>query len=209
MIRVLVVDDHDIVRFGISSFLETMPDITVIGEASNGQEAVVKALELSPDVILMDLLMPIKSGVEALAALQEAKSTSRVVVLTSSVDDKSVLDAVRAGALSYVLKTTSAAKLADIIRRAAAGEPTLDADVQKIILGQVKGTKPALWTELTDRELAVLRLIATGYSNQEIADALGIGIKTVKTHVSNIFIKLDVQDRTQAAIYAIRHQLAE
>lgn len=209
MIRVLIVDDHDIVRFGLKSYLETVEDIEVVGEAENGQIAVELAQTLDPDVILMDLIMPVKSGVEAIQALKASGCESRVVVLTSSVDDKSVLEAVQAGALSYVLKTSTAKQLAYVIQQAAAGEPALDAQVQKALLGQMQGpTKAELWQELTDRELEVLQAIAKGQSNQEIADGLGIGIKTVKTHVSNIFIKLDVQDRTQAAIYAIRHQLA-
>lgn len=209
MIRVLIVDDHELVRMGLSSYLETMDDMEVIGEAKNGNEAVQLAMAWQPDVILMDLLMPEKSGVEALAELQTAGSPSRVVVLTSSVEDKQVLDAVRAGAFSYLLKTSSAGQVATAIRKAARGESVLDDLVQKSIVGQFRSGAPrALWEELTERELDVLKELATGKNNQEIADCLQIGIKTVKTHISSIFIKLEVQDRTQAAIYAIRHHLA-
>lgn len=209
MIRVLIVDDHDIVRLGLTSYLETIADIEVVGEAANGEMAVQMAMQVQADVILMDLFMPIMSGVEAIIELKRRGCSSQIVVLTSSVEDRLVLDAVRAGALSYILKTSTAEQVGTVIRQAASGQPNLDAQVQKALIGQMQGqTQSALWEELTERELQVLRAIATGQNNQEIADSLGIGIKTVKTHVSNIFIKLEVQDRTQAAIYAIRHQLA-
>ncbi|MFD1674473.1 response regulator [Alicyclobacillus fodiniaquatilis] len=209
MIRVLIVDDHDIVRLGLTSYLETIADIEVVGEAANGEMAVQMAMQLQADVILMDLFMPIMSGVEAIIELKRRGCSSQIVVLTSSVEERLVLDAVRAGALSYILKTSTAEQVGTVIRQAASGQPNLDAQVQKALIGQMQGqTQSALWEELTERELQVLRAIATGQNNQEIADSLGIGIKTVKTHVSNIFIKLEVQDRTQAAIYAIRHQLA-
>lgn len=209
MIRVLIVDDHELVRMGLSSYLETMDDIEVVGEAENGREAVELALELTPDVILMDLLMPEKSGVEAIAELQSAGSASKVVVLTSSLEDKQVLEAVRAGALSYLLKTSSAGQVAEAVRKGARGESVLDNLVQKSLVNHFhSGHQPELWKQLTERELDVLKALATGKNNQEIADALRIGVKTVKTHISSIFIKLEVQDRTQAAIYAIRHNLA-
>lgn len=208
MIRVLIVDDHELVRMGLSSYLDTMEDIEVVGEARNGEEAVQMGLSLAPDVILMDLLMPGKSGIEVIVDLQEAGAQSKVVVLTSSVVDKHVLEAVRAGALSYVLKTSSASQVAAAVRKAAQGEAVLDDLVQRSIVGHLhSGQRQELWEELTQRELDVLEALATGKNNQEIADALGIGIKTVKTHISSIFIKLEVQDRTQAAIYAIRHHL--
>ncbi|WAH37788.1 response regulator [Alicyclobacillus dauci] len=208
MIRVLLVDDHDIVRLGLSTYLETVDDIEVVGEASNGQMAVDLARRLQPDVILMDLLMPVKSGVEAIRELSASGCTSRIVVLTSTVDDKSVLEAVRAGALSYILKTSPPHELTTVIRQASQGLPTLDSKAQKTLMGQVQAqNERELWQDLTDRELDVLRAIGTGKNNQEIADSLGIGIKTVKTHVSNVLLKLCVQDRTQAAIYAIRKEL--
>jgi two-component system, NarL family, response regulator LiaR len=208
MIRVMVVDDHDIVRTGLCSYLDTIDDMEVVAEASNGEEAIDLALEHKPDVILMDLLMPKKNGVEATLELKQRGCPSRIVVLTSSVEDAWVFAAVRAGALSYVLKTSSASQVVQAIRQAAAGEAMLDAQVQKALVQQVRAqSTPELWQDLTERELDVLRLIASGQNNQEIADSLGIGVKTVKTHVSNLFLKLGVGDRTQAAIYAIRHQL--
>lgn len=209
MIRVLLVDDHDIVRLGLRTYLGTIADIEIVGEARNGVEAVKLGCELQPDVILMDLLMPVMPGVEAIRQLRSAGCISHIVVLTSSIDDAMVIEAVRAGASSYVLKTSTASQLATAIQRAAHGEPTLDAQVQKTLLGQMQtSVKPEPWQELTEREQEVLRALATGQSNQEIATTLGIAVKTVKTHVGNIFVKLDVQDRTQAAIYAIRKGLA-
>lgn len=209
MIRVLLVDDHDIVRLGLRTYLRTVGGIDIVGEARDGQEAVQKGCELAPDVILMDLLMPVMSGVEAIRALKAAGCQSHIVVLTSSIDDAMVVDAVRAGASSYVLKTSTASQLAAVIERAALGEPTLDAQVQKTLLGQMHAsTQMEPWQELTEREREVLQALATGQSNQEIAMTLGIAVKTVKTHVGNVFVKLDVQDRTQAAIYAIRKGLA-
>lgn len=208
MVRVLIVDDHEIVRLGLASYLETVPEIEVIGEAENGAEAVTKALSEGPDVILMDLLMPIKSGVEAIRDLQAAGCKSRIVVLTSSSDDKLVLEAVRAGALSYLLKTSSAPQVATAVLRAAGGQSVLDDLVQRSLLGHFQTQHESeLWEQLTERELDVLKSLASGKNNQEIADFLGIGVKTVKTHISSIFIKLEVQDRTQAAIYAIRHEV--
>ena len=164
----------------------------------HGYRAVELGLSLKPDVILMDLLMPGLAGVEAIGELIRGGSTSRIVVLTSSVDDRMVLAAIRAGAFSYILKTSSAEQLAQAIRLAVAGYPTFDGPVQRVLLGQVQGNageQPLAY--LTDWEMDVLKGIAAGNSNQEIADSLGIGIKTVKTHVSNILMKLDVQDRTQ------------
>lgn len=208
MIRVLIVDDHDIVRTGLRSYLETLDDIEVVGEAGNGEMAIKLALDLVPDVILMDLLMPGKNGVEATIELKELGCPSRIIVLTSSVEDSWVISAVRAGALSYVLKTSTASQVVRAIRQAATGEPMLDAKVQRALVQQVRADSVIeLWQSLTERELDVLRAIASGQSNQEIADELGIGIKTVKTHVGNIFLKLGVADRTQAAIYAIRKEL--
>lgn len=208
MIRVLIADDHAFVRLGLSTYLQTVGDMEVVGEAEHGHRAVELGLSLKPDVILMDLLMPGISGVEAIRELAEGGCTSRIVVLTSSVDDGMVLAAIRAGAFSYILKTSSAEQLAQAIRQAVLGYPTFDGPVQRVLLGHVQGdANEQPLADLTDREMDVLKGIASGKSNQEIAEALGIGIKTVKTHVSNILMKLDVQDRTQAAIYAIRHNV--
>lgn len=208
MIRVLVVDDHEIVRTGLCSYLETIDDIEVIGEAANGTQAVDMGLALSPDVILMDLLMPGKTGIEATKELRLRSCPSRIVVLTSSVDDSLVLEAIHAGALSYLLKTSSGDELVLTIRRANYNESVLDLHVQHSLVDHLYGNaKHEPWQELTDRELDVLKAIASGKSNQEIAESLYIGVKTVKPHVSSIFVKLGVQDRTQAAIYAIKHEL--
>lgn len=209
MIRVLLVDDHPLVRFGLHSYLNTEVDLEIIGEAENGKTAVAMAAETKPDVILMDLLMPEMNGLEATEAIMALNLPIKIVVLTSSLDDEKIIQALRCGAAGYILKTTPAAKVADSIRAAAAGESVLDAEVQKrVIQGLQQPSERPLWQSLTDRELDVLRGIATGKNNQEIADWLGIGVKTVKTHVSNILSKLDVLDRTQAAIYALKQGIA-
>jgi len=193
---------------GLTAFLDSEEDIRVIGHAIDGRDAIEKAMALQPDVILMDLLMPTCSGIDATTSLKAQACRSRVVMLTSSMDDAFVVQALRAGACSYVLKTSPATHVVQAIRAATRGESVLDAEIQQKIVGQLQETtlrKPE--SELTVRERDVLQGIAAGRNNQEIADSLGIGIKTVKTHVSNIFIKLGVFDRTQAAIYAIRNHL--
>lgn len=205
MIRVLLVDDHDIVRLGLRTYLNTLDAFEVVGEARDGEEAVALGCNLHPDVILMDLFMPVKSGVEAIRELRQRGCKSHIVALTSSVDDRIALEALRSGASSYVLKTSTANELAVVIERAARGEATLDATAQKALLGEVRTqAKSEPWETLTTREQDVLRLVAIGQNNQEIANTLHISVKTVKTHIGNILMKLDVQDRTQAAIYAIR-----
>ncbi len=206
MIRVLIVDDHELVRLGLRSYLDTEPDITVVGEVADGASAVSMAEETQPDVVLMDLLMPGMSGVEATREIAQRRIPARVVILTSSLDDERMIQALRAGALSYLLKTSSAQTVVNAIRAAKDGTPVLDAAAQKQIVTGLHGQTVAGW-DLTDREKDVLRGVAAGKNNQEIADDLLIGVKTVKTHVSNILAKLAVSDRTQAAIYAIRHHL--
>jgi NarL family two-component system response regulator LiaR len=208
MVRVLLVDDHQVVRLGLRSYLETEEDITVVAEARDGHEAVELAAKLQPDVILMDLIMPNMNGIEATQKIHAADLRARVVVLTSSLDDERMIQALRAGAMSYILKTAPAEQVVSAVRKATRGESVLDGQVQQRLIGELQSvntSKP--WEDLTERERDVLKGIAAGKSNQEIGDALGIGIKTVKTHVSNIFIKIGVLDRTQAAIYAIRHHL--
>ncbi|KPV44912.1 response regulator [Alicyclobacillus ferrooxydans] len=208
MIRVLIADDHPLVRLGMRSFLETEGDMTVVGEAVNGQEAVELVTKQTPDVVLMDLLMPVMNGIDATKLIRTQHPDTEVVILTSSLDDERMVQALRAGALSYILKTTPAEAVAHTLRRASRHESVLDPQVQQTLVGELRSpTGPKPWEELTERERDVLRGIAAGRNNQEIADQLGIGIKTVKTHVSNIFLKLDVLDRTQAAIYAIRNHL--
>lgn len=208
MIRVVIVDDHEVVRMGLRSYLATEPDISVVGEVASG-DAVVEMVNLGQaDVVLMDLIMPGMSGIEATAAIRMAQLSARVVILTSSLDDERMIQALRAGALSYILKTSPAEQVVAAIRAAAAGTSVLDPQVQQLLVGELQSAwTPKPWEELTHRERDVLKAIASGKNNQEIADSLEIGIKTVKTHVSNIFMKLGVLDRTQAAIFAIKNGL--
>jgi NarL family two-component system response regulator LiaR len=204
-ISLLITDDHALVRQGTRAFLELQPDISVIGEAGSGEEAVRMAAELAPDVVLMDLVMPGIGGVEATRQVKQVSPHSQVIVLTSYHDDEYIFSALRAGALSYVLKDVGPDELADTVRKAALGEsklhPRVAARVVQELRGARKGT-PNLFTDLSDRELEVLRLIADGRSNAEIADKLVISEKTVKGHVSNILGKLHMLDRTQAAVFA-------
>jgi two-component system, NarL family, response regulator LiaR len=208
-IRVLIVDDHGVVREGLRAYLELEPDIQVVGEARDGQEGVQRAQELQPDVVLMDLMMPRMDGVEATAAIKEQQPEMHVIVLTSFVDDDRVVPAIRAGATSYLLKDVAAADLARAIRGARAGQAQLHPEVARRLMQQVTTPrKVEAITQLTDREAEVLRLLAEGRSNKEIARSLVVSERTVKGHVSNILGKLGLQDRTQAALYAVRHGLA-
>jgi len=208
VIRVLLVDDHEMVRMGLAAFLATTPDIEVVGEADNGKEGVRLARELKPDVILMDLVMEEMDGIEATKQITKENPEAKIIVLTSFVDDEKVYPVIEADAMSYLLKTTRAPQIAEAIRAAYKGESVLEAKVTNKMMQRMRAKEEKLPHEdLTERELEVLRLIAEGKTNQEIADQLVIGIKTVKTHVSNILAKLDVEDRTQAAIYAHRHSL--
>jgi len=207
-ITVLVVDDHHLVRQGVRDFLETQSDLMVIGEAGTGDEAVRLAGQYVPDVILMDLIMP--GGVDGVEATRQVKKISprtQVVVLTSYHDDEHIFPAIRAGALSYVLKDIGSAELAEVVRKAAQGEAVINPRVAARLVQEVRGSRemiPNPFTELTDREMEVLRLIAEGQSNASIAEQLVISEKTVKGHVSNILGKLHLGDRTQAAVYAWR-----
>jgi len=208
MIRVMLVDDHEMVRMGLAAYLSTEDDIEVVGEASSGEEGVRLAVELKPDVILMDLVMEGIGGVEATRRIREACSSCKVIVLTSFIDDEKVYPVIEAGAFSYLLKTSRAVEIARAIRSAAAGEPVLESRVANKLMARFRsGSESLPHEQLTPRELEVLLLIGKGKSNQEIADELIIGIKTVKTHVSNILSKLGVEDRTQAAIYVHQHHL--
>ncbi|MEB1808009.1 MAG: response regulator transcription factor [Bacillaceae bacterium] len=208
MIKVLLVDDHEMVRMGLSAYLSTEEDIEVIGEASNGKEGVALALQLQPDVILMDLVMEVMDGIEATKQITNQLPTVKVIVLTSFVDDEKVYPVIEAGAFSYLLKTTRAPEIAQAIRAAFEGESVVESQVTNKMMQRMRTQqKKLLHEELTPRELDVLKLIGIGKTNQEIADELYIGIKTVKTHVSNILAKLNVDDRTQIAIYAHRHGL--
>jgi two-component system, NarL family, response regulator LiaR len=206
-ITVLLVDDHEMVRRGVRAFLETRPDITVVAEAGSGEEAIRLAAEHAPDVALMDLIMPGMDGVEATRRLTARSPRTNVVMLTSYHDDEHVFPAIRAGALSYVLKEVGPEELADAVRKAAAGEAVLHPRVAARVVRELHGARrdePNAFRELSDRELEVLKLIADGLSNAEIAGRLYVSEKTVKSHVSNILGKLHLADRTQAAVYAWR-----
>ena len=206
-ISVLLVDDHSMVREGVRAFLVTQPDITVVGEAGSGEEAIRLAEQHVPDVVLMDLIMPEMDGVEATRRVKQVSPRSQVVVLTSYHEDEHIFPALKAGALSYVLKDLSAQELAAAVRKAAVGEAVLHPRVAARVIKELQGKRAdALnpFTELSERELEVLKLIADGMSNADIASKLFLSEKTVKGHVSNILSKLHLVDRTQAAVYAWR-----
>ncbi|MCY7224946.1 response regulator transcription factor [Abiotrophia defectiva] len=208
MIKVLLVDDHEMVRLGVSSYLMIQSDMEVVGEASNGLEGYHKALELRPDIILMDLVMDVMDGIEATQKIMADWPQAKIIIVTSFLDDEKVYPAMEAGASSYLLKTSSAAEIAQAIRSTYQGHKVIEPAVtEKIIEHRLDQARPKPHDELTNRELDVLRLIGQGYSNQAIAEELVITLKTVKTHVSNIFTKLEVEDRTQVAIYAVHHHL--
>lgn len=204
-ISLLIADDHALVRQGIRAFLELQADLTVLGEANSGEEAVQMAAESVPDVVLMDLVMPGIGGVEATRKVKQVSPHSQIIVLTSYHEDEYIFPALRAGALSYVLKDVGPDELADTVRKAARGESVLHPRVAARVVQELRGARrdaPNLFTDLSDRELEVLRLIADGLSNAEIAAKLVISEKTVKGHVSNILGKLHMMDRTQAAVFA-------
>jgi NarL family two-component system response regulator LiaR len=206
-ITILIVDDHAVVRQGVRAFLDTQPDLKVIGEAASGEEGVKLASQLVPDVVLMDLVMPGMDGVEATRQVKRLSPRSQVVVLTSYHEDEYIFPAIRAGALSYVLKDIGPRDLADVVRKAANGEVVLNSRVAARVIQELQGLREDQsnpFTELSERELEVLRLIAAGLSNAEIAEKLVLSDKTIKGHVSNILSKLHLVDRTQAAIYAWR-----
>ena len=205
MIRIVLVDDHEMVRIGVSAYLQAQADMEVIGEATNGQEAVDVVLSLRPDVVLMDMVMPIMNGAEATKAIINQWPEAKIMIITSFLDDDKVYPALEAGAVSYVMKTSKAKQIADAIRETMNGQAVLEPEVTNKMMKRMRnGNERPLHEELTDRENEILLLIAKGRRNQEIADELFIAIKTVKTHVSNILSKLDVQDRTQAVVYAFQ-----
>lgn len=208
MINVLLVDDHEMVRLGVSAYLMAQADIQVVGEADNGLQGYHKALELRPDIILMDLVMEVMDGVTATQKILEEWPEAKIIIVTSFIDDEKVYPAMEAGAKSYLLKTSSAQEVAEAIRSTFAGQQVMGPEVtQKMIEKEDEANQHHLHDDLTQRELEVLTLIAQGKTNQEIADELFITLKTVKTHVSNILAKLEVSDRTQATIYAFQHKL--
>ncbi|WP_461369031.1 response regulator [Candidatus Darwinibacter acetoxidans] len=208
MIRVLLVDDHGMVREGLKIYLETEEDIKVAGEAADGAAAEALAATLKPDVILMDLVMPGIDGVEATKRCLAASPESKVIVLTSKPDDELVLPAIRAGALSYLLKDISAAELSAAIRSAVAGQPTLHPMAAARMMREINESPPHAAGEISPRETEVLKLIGEGLTNKEIAERLFIAERTVKSHVTRLLEKLSLRDRTQLAIYAIRNKLS-
>ena len=209
MINVLLVDDHEMVRLGVSSYLSIQEDIEVIGEAENGKIGYEKALSLRPDVILMDLVMDEMDGIAATNAILADWPEAKIIIVTSFIDDEKVYPAIEAGAAGYLLKTSTAHEIADAIRATQRGERVLEPEVTTKMMDRLTNRTPILHDDLTNREKEVLLLIAEGKSNQEIADELFITLKTVKTHVSNILSKLEVEDRTQATIYAFKHGLTK
>jgi len=209
VIRVLIADDHAVVRQGLRTFLDLQDDVEVAGEAADGEAAVAEAARLAPDVVLLDLAMPRLDGVAALPRLREAAPAARVIVLTSFGEDERLFAALRAGAAGFLLKDSAPAELVRAIRMAHAGQSPLSPAVTTRVVEELahpaRRAGPA--EELTPRELEVLRLIARGRSNKRIALELGVAEKTVKTHVSHVLAKLGVSDRTQAALYAVREGL--
>ncbi|MEU1013462.1 response regulator [Streptomyces sp. NPDC088810] len=208
-IKVLLVDDHQVVRRGLRTFLEVQDDIVVVGEAADGAEGVARAEELRPDVVLMDVKMPGLDGIDALRRLRELDNPARVLIVTSFTEQRTVVPALRAGAAGYVYKDVDPDALAGAIRSVHAGHILLQPEVADALLSQEEAnTGQGRGSSLTEREREVLGLIADGRSNREIARALVLSEKTVKTHVSNILMKLDLADRTQAALWAVRHGVA-
>lgn len=204
-IRVLIVDDHKVVRKGLRMFLAADPELEVVGEAINGAEALRLAGQLEPDVVLMDLLMPVMDGIAATEAIRSELPDIEVIALTSVLEDSAVYGAMRAGAIGYLLKDIDASELCRAIKQAAAGQVSLSPSAAERLLREVP--PPAAPQPLTRRETEVLQQLALGKSNAEIAEALVIADKTVRTHVSNILNKLGVSSRTQAALYAVRSSL--
>ncbi len=210
IIRVLIVDDHAIVRKGIRALLATKRDIQVVGEAANGADAVTQAETLQPDVVLMDLVMPKMDGIQATGEITTRNSSIRILVLTSFAGDEQVFPAIKAGALGYLLKDSGPQELIQAIRQVYRGEPSLDPSVARKVLTELSGPpkKPLTPDPLTARELNILKLIAQGQSNKQIAANLVIAEETVHSHVSSILSKLHLASRTQAALYALKEGIA-
>jgi DNA-binding NarL/FixJ family response regulator len=205
MISVIIVDDHEIVRKGIRAYLESTSEFTVVGDAGSGREAIQLVAELVPDVVLMDLIMPDMDGIQTTREIKKISPRSQIVVLTSFHEDVHIFPALRAGAISYILKDVRMEDLADVLRRAARREVTFHPLVAERVLRSIRGEDPVeglLYAELTEREMEVLKLIANALTNSQIAEQLVISESTVKGYVSNILSKLHLVDRTQAAVYA-------
>lgn len=202
---ILIADDHEVVRNGIRSYLETIPDFQVVGESASGEETLSMVAELIPDIVLLDLIMPGMDGIETTRRVKQVSPRSQVVVLTSYHEDVHIFPALKAGAISYILKDMKMEKLVEVLHRAVQGEVTLHPRVASRVLQNIRGENSGeqpLFTELTDRETDVLKLIAAGMTNSQIAEKLVISENTVKGHVSNILSKLHLADRTQVAVYA-------
>ena len=203
--KILLVDDHEMVRLGLKSYLDLQEDVEVVAESSNGREGVELALELRPDVIIMDIVMPEMNGIEATMAILETWPEAKILILTSYLDNEKIYPVLDAGAKGYMLKTSSADEILHAVRKVARGEVAIETEVSKKV--QYHRNHIELHDDLTARELDILGRLAKGYENQRIADELFISLKTVKTHVSNILSKLEVSDRTQAVVYAFQHHL--
>jgi NarL family two-component system response regulator LiaR len=208
-ITVVIADDHPVVRQGLRTFLDLQEDLEVVAEASDGEEAVARAVEYVPDVVVLDLVMPKMDGIEAIRGIRDASPSTRVLVLTSFIDDEKVLPAVKAGAAGYLLKDAEPGELANAIRTVTRGEALLHPTVAAKVVQELASRDRSPVAELTDRELEVLRLLARGLANKAIALELHVSEKTVKTHVSNILAKLHLADRTQAALFAVREKLVD
>jgi NarL family two-component system response regulator LiaR len=209
-IQVFIADDHTVVREGLRALISTEAGIEIVGEAVDGEETVMGVRSLQPDVILLDLVMPHKSGIEAISEITQENPKARIIVLTSFADDDKVFPAIKAGALGYLLKDSSPQELLQAIRDVYQGEPSLDPTIALKLIREVKHPSklPPAAEPLTGREMRILRLVARGLTNQEIAEMLRISERTVRTHVGNILGKLHVANRTQATLYALREGLA-
>ena len=203
--KILLVDDHQMVRLGLKSYLELQDDIAEVSEAVNGKEGVEQALASRPDVIIMDIVMPEMNGIDATLAILKEWPEAKILIVTSYLDNEKIMPVLNAGAKGYMLKTSSADELLHAVRKVSAGELAIEQEVSKKV--EYHRNHMELHEDLTAGERDVLQLIAKGYENQRIADELFISLKTVKTHVSNILAKLEVSDRTQAAVYAFQHHL--
>jgi DNA-binding NarL/FixJ family response regulator len=211
-VTILIIDDHEVVRKGVRSYLETLSEFEVVGEASSGEQGIEMVSELIPDIVLLDLIMPGMDGVETTRHIKKISPRTQVVVLTSYHEDVHIFPALKAGAISYILKDMKMEKLVEALRRAYQGEVTLHPRVASRVLKNIRGEydeEQPLFTDLTERELDVLKLIANGLTNSQIAEKLVISENTVKGHVSNILSKLHVADRTQVAVYAWQRGLVQ